>query len=484
MAMSLKEGAQRVLEEASEPLHYREITKQLLDKGLADSQSKTPAASVNAVLAVDIKRKGKDSVFVRVSPGVFGLRTVGASVESIEESNDDPERRVRIPHLPPYSEVRLILPVWNGMQRSVVTGLRSTISTLRGTPQEPVDWTSPDQWIPERLSGSDRETALAVWKGTNKQVNPRHVYGHWLLATNYALLDDDENGFLQLTESGKDFINFPEGKTEIALDDAEGLLKLLALVGDIGPASFGELIEGWGDYLLRRSKFGTESTIKDTLRCRLRNLLDRKLLDRSGTQYSISDSGLFYLGRTGDEDSPGGDEDQEIRKLIRQQESSVRESIREILADLDPFAFEHLVKRLLEEMTYDNVQVTNRSGDGGVDVVADIELGITSVREVVQAKRHKRPIQRKDLDALRGCLHRFGAVRGTIIATSKYAKGTREAAFEPGAAPIALIDGEKLIDLLIKHGIGVRKKTLEVLELNASVFAEVEESLSENQKPK
>jgi len=141
------------------------------------------------------------------------------------------------------------------------------------------------------------------------------------------------------------------------------------------------------------------------------------------------------------------------------------------------FFFEHLIKRLLEEMNYDNVTVTSPSSDGGVDVVADIELGITSVREVVQAKRHRGTIQRKDLDALRGSLHRFDAVRGTIITTSNYSKGTLEAAFEQGAAPITLIDGEKLIDLLITHSIGVRKKTLEVLELNAAAFAEVEESL-------
>ena len=99
---------------------------------------------------------------------------------------------------------------------------------------------------------------------------------------------------------------------------------------------------------------------------------------------------------------------------------------------MDAFAFEHLVKRLLEEMGYQNVEVTPPSGDGGVDVIADIELGITSVREVVQAKRHRRTIQRKELDALRGSLHRFNAVRGTIIATSQFAKGTKEAAFEGG----------------------------------------------------
>jgi restriction system protein len=479
MSLSLKDAARKVLVDAGEPLHYQEITKRILDRGLSQSNSKTPAASLNAVLAVDIKRNGASSPFVRVTPGVFGLRGEGDLASAVDDRPDGSDRRVRIPHFPPYDEVRLVLPVWTGMARAEVTGLRSTIAQLRGTPQDPVDWSSPDEWIPVRLTGSDRDVALAVWTGTDKHVNPRHVYGHWLLATNYGLLDEDDGGVLRISKRGADFVKSPGGETEAALDEAEGLLKLLALVADSGPASFGQLVAGWGEYLSRRSKFGTDSTIKDTLRRRLKNLLSRELLDRSGTQYTISEAGLAYLGRTGDEDAPGGGEHQEIRKLVRQQESSVRESIRDILADLDPYAFEHLVKRLLEEMSYDNVNVTSRSGDGGVDVVADIELGITSVREVVQAKRHKRTIQRKDLDALRGSLHRFGAVRGTIIATSKYSKGTRDAAFEPGAAPITLIDGEKLVDLLIAHGIGVRKKTLEVLDLDAEVFAEVEESLGE-----
>ena len=125
-------------------------------------------------------------------------------------------------------------------------------------------------------------------------------------------------------------------------------------------------------------------------------------------------------------------------------------------------------------MDYQNVEVTARSGDGGVDVVADIELGITSVREVVQVKKHRRPIQRKDLDALRGSLYRFNAVRGTIVTTARFAKGTQEAAFATGAAPITLIDGDKLIDMLIEHGIGVRKRTIEMLEVDPSAFAAVE----------
>ena len=206
------------------------------------------------------------------------------------------------------------------------------------------------------------------------------------------------------------------------------------------------------------------------MRRRLSNLLDRSLVERNGNLYSATSDGLAYLKKTGDEDSSGGDHNQ-VWTLVRQQENTVRESLRDLLHDMDPFAFEHWIKRLLEEMGYQNVEVTARSGDGGVDVVGDIELGITSVREVVQVKRHRHAIQRKDLDVLRGSLYRFHAVRGTIVTTSRFAKGTQEAAFATGAAPITLIDGDKLIDLLIEHGIGIRKRTIELLEVDAEAVA-------------
>ena len=128
---------------------------------------------------------------------------------------------------------------------------------------------------------------------------------------------------------------------------------------------------------------------------------------------------------------------------------------------MDPYKFEHLIKSLLEAMGYSNVEVTSPSGDGGVDVVGDIELGISSIREVVQVKRHTGSIHRRVLDELRGSLHRFNALRGTIITTGKFATGARAASLEVGGAPITLIDGDKLLDLLLLHEIGLSKKLLE-----------------------
>ena len=395
--------------------------------------------------------------------------------EMVDSASDEANLRVRVPYYPLYSELRHLLRVWPGRSKKQVTGLRAAIVRLRGTRQEVVDWTDPDTWISERLEGDDRELAQAIWDRSKGRVNPRHAYGHWLLAQRYGLLCADVGDALQLTEAGQDFLEQPGGESESDIDKAEGLIKLLSIVADNGPARAGGLVEEWGDYLSRRSRWSTESSTKDTMRRRLGNLIERDYVERKGNLYSATPKGLSCLQRIRDEDSVSGDEHHEVWSLVRKQANTVRNGLHELLYDMDPFVFEHLIKRLLEGMQYQDVHVTKKSGDGGVDVVGEIEVGITSIREVVQVKRHRGRIPRKDLDALRGSLHRFNAVRGTIVTTSQFAQGTQKAALEPGIAPITLIDGDKLLDLLIEHGIGVRKRTVELLELDAAALAAVEQ---------
>lgn len=381
-----------------------------------------------------------------------------------ENNETEGSRRVRIASSPSHVEVRHLLKVLRGRLKATVTGLHSALAQLRGTPKKPVDWTDPDSWIPERLSGDTHDLAMAIWTQSDRTLNPRYTYGHWLLVQRYRLLEVGTDGRLALTKLGRNFVEQPSGRAEVLLDEQEGLTKLLAIVSDSGPAGFADCVETWGEYLKRHSGFRTDSTIRDTLRRRLKNLLDRGLIDRDRAKYSATDAGIAYMRRLGELPEP--DERQKIRKLAKAREASVRKSLRKHLLAMDPRAFEKLVGRLLEHMNYQNVKVVGKSGDGGVDVIGEIELGVTSVREVVQAKRHRRTVQRKDLDALRGSLYRFNAVRGTIVATSRFAKGAIEAAFAQGAAPITLIDGEKLLDLLIEHGMGVRKQSIEVLTVD------------------
>ena len=398
--------------------------------------------------------------------------------EPAEMDDHDTKLRVRVPHFPVYSELRHLLRVWPGRPRKQVTGLRATILELRGTRKFSVDWTDPATWITERLHSSDRKLAQAIWDRSKGAVNPRHIYGHWLLAQRYGLIREDGAGLLEITERGRNFLETPCGEAEALVDEAEGLAKLLSIVADTGPSRRGGLLDEWADYLKRRSAIRSESMIKDTMRRRLANLVARGLVERKGNLYSATPNGLLYLQETEDGDNAVAGDHNQVWALVRQQANTVRDSLRRQLQDMDPFAFEHLIKRLLEEMDYQNVEVTSRSNDGGVDVVADMEVGITSIREVVQAKRHRRAIQRKDLDALRGSLYRFDAVRGTIFTTSRFSKGTQDAAFATGVAPITLVDGEKLVDLLIEHGIGVRKRTVALLELDPEAITAIEKDSS------
>lgn len=73
MSMSARDAAADVLAAAGEPLHYREITQRILDRGLWVTSGKTPEATVNAQIATEISENGSGSRFVRTAPGTFAL---------------------------------------------------------------------------------------------------------------------------------------------------------------------------------------------------------------------------------------------------------------------------------------------------------------------------------------------------------------------------------------------------------------------------
>jgi restriction system protein len=274
----------------------------------------------------------------------------------------------------------------------------------------------------------------------------------------------------------------PNGEVVHEIDDREGVFKALSLVAENGPARKGALFDPWRTYLAEVSNARSDSYANSTLYDRLKNLRARGYVELSRAAYSITSEGLSWLDHSDEsEAAPGGNAYQQILSLARSQKQEISDTLHELLHEMDPYAFEHMVAQLLDNMGYDNPQVTPRGNDKGVDVVASIEMGITTVQEVIQVKRQRNNIQRPVLDALRGSLHRFRADRGTIISTGGFSKGTVDAAIELGAAPITLIDGHKLVELLIEHGIGVKKKPIEIWELDASAFdAESEEEADED----
>ncbi len=80
MEKSWKEAIKKVLAESSTPLHYTEISEQILSRGYYETDGATPAATVNAQLASSIRHDGEKSPFIRVGKGIFALKNSLAAV--------------------------------------------------------------------------------------------------------------------------------------------------------------------------------------------------------------------------------------------------------------------------------------------------------------------------------------------------------------------------------------------------------------------
>lgn len=237
-------------------------------------------------------------------------------------------------------------------------------------------------------------------------------------------------------------------------------------------------MDEWEEYTKYNSNLKQDSVIKDYLRRRLVNLVDRGYVERDANTYSITDKGIKYLEAI-EQSNPNPIVDQETR-LNREMEQFNKEQkklLKEYLIHTTPYQFENIIKDLLSSMGYEDVSVTAPTNDKGVDVTGISQNGITTVKEVIQVKRKTTSnVTRPTLDALRGCLHRFDAFQGTIITLSDFTKGATNAAFEKGAAPLTLINGDKLIDLLIKNDVGVKRKTASYYVIDEKYFGEEEDN--------
>ena len=389
---------------------------------------------------------------------------------------DDHEVRALTPHLPPYGIARHFLRILDGVPYSTYRSTHDSILERRGTPQEPAEWTDPDTWIPELLMGDDEALAFRMWRESGGELNPRHTLGCWSLSTRHNLLARDAGDTLKITDRGQHFLDEPEGQTVAEIDAYEGVLTILLLVAERGPAKRSEFLPQYADFCRRFTNYRSEGVFRHSQYNRLVNLIDRGYVNRSAQTYQITDAGLGHLeayallvpGR------PIGTKQSELRRMAREIGKEARDQLAEHLSTMDPFKFEELIQFLLEEMGYTDVETTSPVNDKGVDVVANVELGVSSVTEVIQVKRRKGNLGRPVLDQLRGSLYRWNAVRGTIITTGGFTAGVTRAAFERGAAPITLIDGDKLLDLLVEHAIGVTKESVDYIEFDRGKLEQFE----------
>lgn len=133
-----------------------------------------------------------------------------------------------------------------------------------------------------------------------------------------------------------------------------------------------------------------------------------------------------------------------------------RTKLTRLLYEMPPAGFERFCQRLLRESGFEQVNVTGKSGDGGIDGIGVLQVNpLVSFKVLFQSKRYTTgavtPSQVRDF---RGSM--MGrADKGIIITTGKFTAEARKEAVRDGVPPIELVDGDKLIDMLIHLKLGV-----------------------------
>ncbi len=124
----------------------------------------------------------------------------------------------------------------------------------------------------------------------------------------------------------------------------------------------------------------------------------------------------------------------------------------EQVLELDDKEFEILVGHLLTALGFEGSEVTGKTGDGGVDATGELNVaGLAKVKVFVQAKRYKlgSKVNANTVKQLRQAIP-FGG-QGGFITTADYQAAAAEVALEAGFPRIGLINGRRLVDLLIEH---------------------------------
>lgn len=135
--------------------------------------------------------------------------------------------------------------------------------------------------------------------------------------------------------------------------------------------------------------------------------------------------------------------------------SSYRDEVLGVLRRLSPGGFERFCQRLLRESGFQDVTVTGRSNDGGIDGIGILQVNpLVSFKVLFQCKRYSGSVSPSQVRDFRGAMT-GRADKGLIITTGTFTKEARREAVRDGAPPVELVDGEKLVTMLEELELGL-----------------------------
>lgn len=147
-------------------------------------------------------------------------------------------------------------------------------------------------------------------------------------------------------------------------------------------------------------------------------------------------------------------------KIVELEDSRINKYLNDFYSCFDTgYDFEDFLKYYLEKLGLDEIEVTKRSRDGGIDLIA-VRNGVgefsntDAVHYYIQAKRYKpgSKIRVGILRELKGVIP-FGH-KGMLITTADFTDDVYAEADNDASKPVTLVNGETLLRSCIENEIG------------------------------
>ena len=152
----------------------------------------------------------------------------------------------------------------------------------------------------------------------------------------------------------------------------------------------------------------------------------------------------------------------QVRNLYDSYLKDFKSNILAQLKKMNAYDFEKFCMQLIKVYGFNNVAVTQKSRDGGIDGYGKLKVGLAYMSVAFQCKRwDNTTISRKEIDAFRGAIQ-GEYEQGIFFTTSSFSKEAMKFSIKQGAVPVILIDGNMIVDFMIEKQFGIEHEDLPI----------------------
>lgn len=427
--MTFFEAAVQVLREAGRPLHFKKITDQAIQRDLLSHVGKTPEDTMASRLSQEAAKGAGESVIEEVRPGVFGLRD-GVDTDDAGETiqlrapADEPEPEpVTDDYEPEEDEAPAAPPAVvrpdddrrRGRRRSRRSGRKDNDAREDDSDNDDED-DDNDAPRPERRATSKRTSAKSDGR------------------------DNNDLGDIATTAVG--ILGRGNAKSLSASKIAAELAG--AKVGALGRLGTTGLRNALTEANQRRAHQGRPPVFEEI----------------KPNFWGLASASGTSLARSYDA----------LDQWQQEHRDALVEAVLQQLVKLDAKSLGTLVTLLLDRLGY--TQVSSPDSDGKT-LSARSPNRLIPTTVAVRIAPSGETTGRTEVAALRGSLHHYSAAAGVIFAVGRTTSDVDTELSVPNVAPITLLDGEAVAELLIATGVGVARFSVDVSCLDDALFREL-----------